>query len=74
MEDWPKLSATSIPETTCPEVWSSVSNVIKTKQSSSGAMNEPKIQAARQMKKNHDIFADEAEEFDAVCSERQKED
>ena len=43
-----------------------MSNVIKIKQSSSGAMNEPKIQAARQMKKNHDIFPYEAEEFDAV--------
>ena len=36
-------------------------------------LDKPRIQAARQMKNIHD-FPDEAGEFDAVCSERQKED
>ena len=49
-----------------------MSTVIKTKQSSSGVMNEPKIPAARQMKKNHDFFPDDAEEFDAVVQNARK--
>ena len=67
-----RTQVTSSPETSRPEVWSSMPKCAQKKAQQQWDIERPQIQPARQKRKHHDIPPDEIEEFDAMIQNARK--